>query len=107
MHGIYAGIAQLSQADREALAKIIRDYLTSKGITVVDTETMREEWKDLRKETHEDIKNLRKDLHEEYKATRLSMTVTFNQRRAALKAKREALRAKYKLETSVSGRIDE
>lgn len=66
---------KLTPADKATLVKMIRDYLTSKGITLPP---VRQEIKEVRKEMKEEIKDIRKNT------------------RDALKEKRDAMQAKIK-----------
>jgi hypothetical protein len=56
--GLMLAIGKLSPTDRETLVKMIREYLTSKGIDLAQFAEKREEIKDIKKETRETIKDI-------------------------------------------------
>ncbi len=73
LKSLHMAMAQLSPADREALVKMIKDYLVSKGIDPVKYAEKRDEIKELRKDTREDVKEMRKKTREATKAKREEM----------------------------------
>ena len=87
--GLMLAIGALSPADREILMKMVRDYLLSKGIDPVKYAEMREEIKDMRKDTHDEIKDMRKSGRDEIKDMRKSG-------RDSIKIKREEMVQKIK-----------
>jgi DNA-binding transcriptional MerR regulator len=56
---------KLTPADKATLVKMIRDYLTSKGITLPP---VRQEIKEVRKEMKEEIKDIRKNTRDAMQA---------------------------------------
>jgi hypothetical protein len=67
LKGLHLAIGQLSPADREALVKMIKDYLVSKGIDPAKYAEKREEIKDAKKklkEKNEDLKSQMNDFLE-------------------------------------------
>lgn len=74
IQSLHMAMGKLSSTDKETLIKMIKDFLTSKGISI--TPPARQEIKEIRKEAKEEIKEIRKNT------------------RDALKAKRDALKAK-------------
>lgn len=73
LKGIHMAMAQLSATDREALIKMIKEYLVSKGIDPTKYAEKREEIKMIKKQTKEEIKASREKLKEENKAKREEM----------------------------------
>ena len=71
--GLMLAIGALSPADREALVKIIKDYLLSKGIDPVKYAEMRDEIKDMRGDTREEIKDIRQTTRDVTKVKRDEM----------------------------------
>lgn len=86
LKGLHMAMAQLSPADREALVKMIKDYLLSKGIDPAKYAEKRDEIKELRKDTHEDIKEMRKKTREAAKAKREEMREKIKEMRGNGKA---------------------
>jgi hypothetical protein len=73
MMGLHMAMRQLSPADRIALVKMIKDYLLSKGIDPAKYAEMREEIKEVKKDTRSDIKDIRKTAMDAAKAKREEM----------------------------------
>lgn len=71
--GLGLAIGALAPADREALVKIIKDYLTSKGIDPAKYAEKRDEMKEIKKEAHQEIKDVRQAGRDAAKAKREEM----------------------------------
>lgn len=71
--GLMLAIGQLSPADRETLVKMIKDYLASKGIDPAKYAEMRDEKKDMKKDTREAVKDMRDTTREEIKKKKEEM----------------------------------
>jgi pyruvate/oxaloacetate carboxyltransferase len=89
LEGIAMAIAQLSPTDRETLVKMIREYLTSKGVDLTKYAEKREEIRDIKKETRDDTKEIKKESKTEIIAIRTKA-------QESLRIKREEMRAKIK-----------
>lgn len=84
--GLSEGIGKLSPADREALAKIIRDFLLSKGVTIEARKEMRQEIKEIRDTTKKEIKETREATRKEIEQKRDLLKETLKKKREALKS---------------------
>ena len=87
MEGIGMAIGKLTPADREALIKMIREYLVSKGVDLAGFADKKDAIKDMKKETKTEIKEVKKEARTEIKTIR---TTTQN----TAKMKREEMRKK-------------
>lgn len=81
MNGLHLAMGQLSQSDGEALMKMIREYLASKGIVMPAYQEVRE--------MHQEVRQMRQDAKEDMKQAR-------EQFRESMKNKREALKLKVR-----------
>ena len=95
--GLSEGIGKLSPADREALTKIIRDFLLSKGITIEAKKEMKKEIKEIRDTAKKEIKDTREATKKEIEKKRDLL-------KESLKKKREALKS-YKKESQINEEI--
>lgn len=86
MKGLHMAMGQLSVADREALVKMIKDYLVSKGIDPAKYAEKRDEIKEVRKDTKEEIKSMRDKMHADRKAKMEEMRAKIKEMRANGKA---------------------
>ncbi|MBP6981921.1 hypothetical protein KBB25_04070 [Candidatus Gracilibacteria bacterium] len=91
------GIGKLSPADREALTKIIRDFLLSKGITIEAKKEMKKEIKEIRDTAKKELKDTREATKKEIEKKRDLL-------KESLKKKREALKS-YKKESQINEEI--
>ena len=71
--GLMLAIGALSPTDRQALMKMIRDYLVSKGIDLTKYAEKRDEMKDMKKDMHEEVKEMKKATREEIQKKRDQM----------------------------------
>lgn len=71
--GLMFAIGQLSLADREILVKMIREYLTKKGIDLSKYAEKREEIKEVKKEARTEIKEIRNTTQDAARAKREEM----------------------------------
>lgn len=81
LKGLHMAMGQLSTADREALVKLIKEYLVSKGIDPAKYAEKRDEIKTVRKQTKEEIKALREKQKEEIKAKRETLKKTIREKK--------------------------
>lgn len=88
MRGVQEAIAQLSPTDREALAKIIRNYLTSKGITISDAKSIKQEVKEVKEQAKQEIKDTRDATKKAIQAKRDALKEVIKSKRDAHKEKR-------------------
>ena len=85
--GIGMAIGKLSPTDRDALLKMIREYLTAKGVNLTEFADKKDEVKEVKKESKTEIKEVKKEARTEIKTIR---TTTQN----TAKMKREEMRKK-------------
>lgn len=108
---ISEAIAKLSSTDRDTLVKIIHDYLTSKGITISDVKTIKQDIKDTRQEVKWEIKDTRAAVHQVIKDTRETLKKDIQGKRdilkEALQKKRDAIKEKYSVGVNVSGTVSQ
>ena len=71
--GLMLAIGALSPTDRQALMKLIRDYLVSKGIDLTKYAEKRDEMKDMKKDMHDEVKEMKKATREEIQKKRDQM----------------------------------
>jgi hypothetical protein len=71
--GLMLAIGHLSLADREILVKMIREYLTTKGIDLSKYAEKREEIKEVKKEARTEIKEIRNTAQDAARAKREEM----------------------------------
>ena len=79
--GLMLAIGQLSPADREALIKMIKDYLVSKGIDPAKYAEKRDEIKDMKKDMRDEAKDMRKATREEIQKKRDEMQAKIKEMR--------------------------
>ena len=84
--GLSEGIGKLSPTDREALAKIIRDFLLSKGITIEARKEMRQEIKEIRDTAKKEIKETREATRKEIEQKRDLLKESLQKKREILKS---------------------
>ncbi len=87
MEGIGMAIGKLSPADRDALIKMIREYLTAKGVNLTEFADKKDEVKEVKNETKIEIKEVKKEARTEVKTIRNTVQNT-------AKTKREEMRKK-------------
>ena len=78
-------IGRLSPADRDTLIKMIREYLTSKGIDLAGFADKKDEIKEVKKEIKTDNKEMKQEARTEIKTIR-------NATQDAMRMKREEMR---------------
>ena len=81
LKGLHLAIGQLSPADREALIKMIKDYLVSKGIDPAKYAEKRDEIKDMKKDMRDEAKDMRKATREEIQKKRDEMQAKIKEMR--------------------------
>jgi hypothetical protein len=84
--GLMLAIGALSPADREALMKMIKDYLMSKGIDPAKYAEKRDEIKDMKKDMRDEAKDMRKATREEIQKKRDEMQAKIKEMRGNGKA---------------------
>ena len=97
LKGLHLAIGQLSPADREALVKMIKDYLVSKGIDPAKYAEKREEIKDAKKEMKDKIKDMRKEGREKMKDMRKATREEIQKKRDEMQAKIKEMRGNGKV----------
>jgi Spy/CpxP family protein refolding chaperone len=75
MKGLHLAMGKLTPEQRAELVELIRDYLSSKGITIPaeikeQRDAIKKEIKDLRKQTREEIRDKRTDMRVKVKELR-------------------------------------
>ena len=101
--GLMLAIGQLSPADREALIKMIKDYLVSKGIDPAKYAEKRHEIKDMKKEMKEKMKDMRKECREKMKDLRETTREQIKEKREEMKDKIREMRGGMMPPASGSG----